>query len=55
MPRKLNILFPSVILTLCQSAARQRGLETDLKLKGQEFPTLLSILYVGYIIMQIPS
>ncbi|KAJ7179202.1 MFS general substrate transporter [Mycena filopes] len=37
------------------AAARKRGLETDLKLKGQEFPTLLSILYVGYIIMQIPS
>jgi len=37
------------------SAARLRGLETDLKLKGQEFATLLSILYVGYIIMQVPS
>ncbi|KAG6919397.1 hypothetical protein DXG01_006280 [Tephrocybe rancida] len=36
-------------------AARLRGFEADLKLKGQEFPTLLSILYVGYIIMQIPS
>ncbi|KAF8897491.1 MFS general substrate transporter [Infundibulicybe gibba] len=36
-------------------AARLRGFEADLKLKGQEFATLLSILYVGYIIMQIPS
>ncbi|KAF8812395.1 sugar transporter [Phlegmacium glaucopus] len=36
-------------------AARLRGLQTDLKLKGTEFATLLSILYVGYIIMQIPS
>ncbi|THH31322.1 hypothetical protein EUX98_g2895 [Antrodiella citrinella] len=36
-------------------AARLRGFEADLHLKGQEFATLLSILYVGYIIMQIPS
>ncbi|KAK2466175.1 hypothetical protein APHAL10511_001817 [Amanita phalloides] len=37
------------------SAARLRGFEKDLHLKGQEFATLLSILYVGYIIMQVPS
>ncbi|KAH9849971.1 MFS general substrate transporter [Lenzites betulinus] len=37
------------------SAARLRGFETDLNLKNQEFNTLLSILYVGYILMQIPS
>ncbi|OCH92208.1 MFS general substrate transporter [Obba rivulosa] len=36
-------------------AARLRGLEADLHLQGQQFATLLSILYVGYIIMQIPS
>ncbi|XP_006460061.1 hypothetical protein AGABI2DRAFT_202707 [Agaricus bisporus var. bisporus H97] len=36
-------------------AARLRGFEEGLNLKGQEFATLLSILYVGYIIMQIPS
>ncbi|KAF9006428.1 MFS general substrate transporter [Cyathus striatus] len=36
-------------------AARLRGFEADLGLKGEEFATLLSILYVGYIIMQIPS
>ncbi|KAI0318323.1 sugar transporter [Amylostereum chailletii] len=37
------------------SAARLRGFEADLSLQGQEFNTLLSILYVGYILMQIPS
>jgi len=37
------------------SAARLRGFESDLKLKGQEFNTILSILYVGYILMQVPS
>ncbi|CEL62242.1 putative transporter C1683,12 OS=Schizosaccharomyces pombe (strain 972 / ATCC 24843) GN=SPBC1683.12 PE=3 SV=1 [Rhizoctonia solani AG-1 IB] len=37
------------------AAARLRGFEKDLGLTRQEFPTLLSILYVGYILMQIPS
>lgn len=37
------------------SAARLRGFEKDLNLQGQEFATLLSILYVGYILMQVPS
>ncbi|EKM59840.1 uncharacterized protein PHACADRAFT_115106 [Phanerochaete carnosa HHB-10118-sp] len=37
------------------SAARLRGFEADLHLKGQQFATILSILYVGYILMQIPS
>lgn len=32
------------------SAARLRGFEEDLHLKGQEFATLLSILYVGWVI-----
>ncbi|KAF9569060.1 MFS general substrate transporter [Agrocybe pediades] len=36
-------------------AARLRGFEADLGLHGTEFATLLSILYVGYIIMQVPS
>ncbi|KAG1723763.1 MFS general substrate transporter [Suillus lakei] len=31
------------------------GLTTDLHLEGQQYATLLSILLVGYIIMQIPS
>lgn len=31
------------------SAARLRGLEKGLNLKGQEFATLLSILYVGWV------
>lgn len=37
------------------SAARLRGFEADLHLQGAQFPTILSILYVGYILMQIPS
>ncbi|KPV77091.1 uncharacterized protein RHOBADRAFT_49403 [Rhodotorula graminis WP1] len=37
------------------SAARTKGLEEDLGLKGKEMDTLLSILYLGYVLMQIPS
>ncbi|KAH7916081.1 MFS general substrate transporter [Hygrophoropsis aurantiaca] len=37
------------------AAARLRGFEEDLHLKGQEFNTILSILYIGYILMQVPS
>ena len=37
------------------SAAKLKGFEADLNLTQQQFDTLLSILYVGYILMQIPS
>ncbi|KAH7914086.1 major facilitator superfamily domain-containing protein [Hygrophoropsis aurantiaca] len=37
------------------TAARLQGFEQDLHLEGQDYSTVLSILYVGYIIMQIPS
>ncbi|BGP05329.1 putative transporter [Rhodotorula toruloides] len=36
-------------------AARLKGFEKDLGLVGQQFATVLSILYVGYILTQIPS
>ncbi|KAM5540332.1 hypothetical protein V8D89_005790 [Ganoderma adspersum] len=56
---RMSILIVIYILNYIDrnnaSAARLRGFEDDLHLKGQEFNTLLSILYVGYIIMQIPS
>lgn len=47
--------FCSLIGFMFSSAARIHGFEQDLHLKGEEFATLLSILYVGYIIMQVPS
>lgn len=37
------------------AAARLKGLETDLGLSSHEYETCLSILYVGYILMQVPS
>ncbi|KAL1600702.1 hypothetical protein SLS60_007090 [Paraconiothyrium brasiliense] len=36
-------------------AARLKGLEADLGLDDTQYATCLSILYVGYILMQIPS
>jgi hypothetical protein len=36
-------------------AARLSGLEADLHMSGRQFNTLISILYVGYVLMQIPS
>lgn len=56
---RMSILIVIYILNYIDrnnaAAARLRGFEDDLNLTGQQFPTLLSILYVGYIIMQIPS
>ncbi|KJZ73918.1 hypothetical protein HIM_06586 [Hirsutella minnesotensis 3608] len=37
------------------AAARLKGLQDDLKLDNTQYATCLSILYVGYILMQVPS
>ena len=37
------------------AAARLKGLQDDLKLSDTQYATCLSILYVGYILMQVPS
>ncbi|KAK3984710.1 MFS-type transporter-like protein 38 [Cladorrhinum sp. PSN332] len=37
------------------AAARLKGLQTDLNLSDTQYSTCLSILYVGYILMQVPS
>lgn len=37
------------------AAAKLRGLEDDLNLSQSQYQTCLSILYVGYILMQVPS
>ncbi|TFK75966.1 MFS general substrate transporter [Pluteus cervinus] len=37
------------------AAARLRGFERDLHLEGTQFASILSVLYVGYILMQVPS
>ena len=55
--RKLNHTSgsQSPVLNPIPSAARLRGFEEDLGLVGNQFATILSILYVGYITMQVPS
>ncbi|KHN98372.1 Major facilitator superfamily domain, general substrate transporter [Metarhizium album ARSEF 1941] len=37
------------------ASARLKGLQEDLKLDDTQYATCLSILYVGYILMQVPS
>ncbi|RDA84424.1 hypothetical protein CP532_2894 [Ophiocordyceps camponoti-leonardi (nom. inval.)] len=37
------------------SAARLKGLQDDLRLDNTQYATCLSILYAGYILMQVPS
>ncbi|KAK3378917.1 major facilitator superfamily domain-containing protein [Lasiosphaeria ovina] len=37
------------------AAARLKGLQADLQLDNTQYATCLSILYVGYILMQVPS
>lgn len=56
---RMSILIVIYILNFIDrnnvSAARLRGFEEDLHLTDQQFDTILSILYVGYIMMQVPS
>jgi hypothetical protein len=37
------------------SNARLAGFEKDLHLHGSQYPTILSIIYVGFCIMQVPA
>ncbi|KAL1954199.1 hypothetical protein VTO42DRAFT_1515 [Malbranchea cinnamomea] len=62
--RKIDILImPIVVLVYLMNyidrnnyaAARLQGLEQDLNLTDSQYQTGLSILFVGYILMQVPS
>ncbi|KAK0741195.1 major facilitator superfamily domain-containing protein [Schizothecium vesticola] len=64
LKRKIDArLLPAVIIMYILNyidrnniaAARLAGLERDLKLSSIEFQTSVSILFVGYLLMQIPS
>ncbi|PFH46166.1 hypothetical protein AMATHDRAFT_183813 [Amanita thiersii Skay4041] len=37
------------------AAARLQGFEEDLHLQGKQFATILAVLYIGYVLMQVPS
>lgn len=56
----IGVCFASSALTPPRTrnniaAARLAGLERDLNLSSVEFQTAVSILFVGYLLMQIPS
>ncbi|KAF8974312.1 MFS general substrate transporter [Flammula alnicola] len=59
LDRRMSILVLIYILNYMDrnntSAARLRGFEEDLHLEGAQFATILSILHIGYILMQVPS
>ncbi|KAF8915919.1 MFS general substrate transporter [Mucidula mucida] len=59
LDRRMSILVLIYILNYIDrnnaAAARLRGFEKDLNLEGSQFASILSVLYVGYLIMQIPS
>ncbi|TVY21478.1 MFS transporter prlL [Lachnellula arida] len=64
LKRKIDMrLMPMIVLMYIMNyldrnniaAAKLAGILTDLKLKGTEFQTSVSILFVGYLLMQIPS
>ena len=47
--------YPLLITAILNSAARLNGLEEDLHLTGQQFNTLISVMFVGYTLTQVPS
>ena len=57
----MSLFFFPFLLTGCfgdrnnYAAARLQGLEEDLNLTPQQYQTGLSILFVAYILMQVPS
>ncbi|KAG0709582.1 MFS general substrate transporter [Suillus ampliporus] len=61
--RKLDLRVSFLVLVYIMNcmdrnnvaAARLRGFEEDLNMTGNQFNTLISILYVGYFLMQAPS
>ncbi|KAF8195947.1 MFS general substrate transporter [Mycena galopus ATCC 62051] len=56
---RMSILIVIYILNYIDrnnaSAARLHGFERDLNLTGNQFASVISILYIGYLVMQIPS
>ncbi|KAJ3569680.1 hypothetical protein NP233_g4892 [Leucocoprinus birnbaumii] len=56
---RMSILFLIYILNFVDresvAAARLRGFEEDLKLDKDQFASILSVFYFGYMLMQIPS
>ncbi|RXG50457.1 hypothetical protein VDGE_09088 [Verticillium dahliae] len=55
MPTLCVMYFLNYVDRNAIAQARLNGLEDDLKMTGTDFNTAVSILFVGYVLMQIPS
>ncbi|KAG6364180.1 hypothetical protein INS49_005778 [Diaporthe citri] len=55
MPKLWCVYFLNYLDRNAIAQARLDGLEDDLKLEGSQYNTCISILFVGYLLMQIPS
>ncbi|OAQ95017.1 MFS transporter [Purpureocillium lilacinum] len=55
MPTLWAMYFLNYLDRNAIAQARLNGLEDDLRLKGTEYNTCISVLFVGYLLMQIPS
>ncbi|KAF5987340.1 pantothenate transporter liz1 [Fusarium coicis] len=51
----LRLLPCMILIYIMNYLARLGGLEEDLGLKGNEFQTAVSVLFVGYVLIQVPS
>ncbi|KAG2155721.1 major facilitator superfamily domain-containing protein [Suillus clintonianus] len=51
----LHMCMIPVLYTLNLVNVRLQGFEKDLHLQGQQFATILSVLFVGFIIMEVPG
>jgi MFS family permease len=53
--KRLSDHYDTYSINLFQGNARLAGFEKDLKLKGYDYNTVLSVFYISYIIFEIPS
>jgi hypothetical protein len=44
-----------IVFDAFHSSARLGGFEKDLHLRGSQYPALLAIVYVGFVVMQLPG
>lgn len=56
MPCPLKVLFDCLFIVLTYTGnARLAGLEKDLHLSGYDYNTVLSVFYISYILLEVPS
>lgn len=55
MPALFTLIVLNYLDRNALAAARVQGIEADLGMKGNDFNVAISVLFVGYILGQIPS